>query len=101
MVRAPFHPILRRAHEFRLLSEQRFDDHLRVLERKADADGHHQRHVFQPPAPGARIQLALRHQVKRRDRAGGREEQGQVQVEHLEPALIEAHDNGGQQDDGE
>ena len=51
--------------------------------------------------PAARVELALRHQVKRRDRTGGREEQRQVKVEHLEPALIEAHDNGGQQDDGE
>src|SRR5581483_4569117 len=39
----------------------------------------------------------LRNQVEAGDGKSRGEEQGQVNVEHLEPALVEADDHGGQQ----
>ena len=47
------------------------------------------------------MEFALRHHVEGRDGAGGRQKQRQVQIEHLEPALIKANNHGRQKHHGE
>ncbi len=75
----------------------RFEHGLGVAHGKADAHGHHERHVEDRALPRLRIERALRRQIKTGNRAARRDEQRQVDEQHLEPALIEAHDHRGQQ----
>ena len=43
----------------------------------------------------------MRNQIEAGDGARGGEEERQVDDEHLQPALVEAHDHGGKQHGGE
>ena len=87
----------RRAHECRFYAEERFDDGLGVAHREADADSHHEGHVEDRALPRLRIQDALRRQIETGNRAAGRDEERQVDEQHLEPALVETHDHRGQE----
>src|SRR5690348_3943619 len=96
-----FDAILRRADEFGLLAENRFEDGDGVAHREADADGHDERHVEDCAIPRFRIEDAFGGEIETGDGASGRQKQREVNQEHLEPALIEADDHRGKQNHGE
>ena len=93
--------VFRRAHELRLNAEDGFEHRARIAHGNSDAHGQHKRHVEKGALPRLGIERALRGQIEAGNRAGGSQEQRQVDYQHLEPALVETHDHGRQQHGGE
>ena len=96
-----FNPELWGARKLSLLPHDSFDHRLRVAHGNTDACGHYERHVEECAPPRFWPQFPLRNQVKARNRARGRQKERQVYQQHLEPALLKAHDHHRQQHRGE
>src|SRR5208282_1314077 len=96
-----FDAVLGSAREGGLLAHQRFQHGNRIGDGQPDSQGHQQRQVEQRAQPAFRKQFLLRNQIEAGNRERRSQEQGQVDVEHLEPSLVEANYHGGQQQNRE
>ncbi len=86
-------PEFRRARELSLLPNDRFHHRLRVAHGNSDTGGHDERQIEEGAAPGVGAKLPLRHEIKTGNGTSGGEEERQIDEQHLEPALLEAHDH--------
>src|SRR6266850_5474799 len=96
----PFDIEFWRAREFALLSNDGFEDSLRVAHGNADAGGHDEWQVEKGAPPSLGAKLSLCDEIEAGNRARGREEERQVNEQHLEPALLKPHDHHRQQHGG-
>src|SRR5271165_6495126 len=90
-------PILGSAGKGALMANQRFKYSLAVGDGQPDSERHQGRQEQKRAIPGFREQFLLRYEVETRDGKRGRQEQGQVNIQHLEPSLVEADNHRRQQ----
>ena len=69
-----FQVVLWGAYKFSFLTDQCFHHRLAIVDGQTDARRHNERHVLYAAAPFSRIELALCHQVKTRNRTSGGQE---------------------------
>src|SRR6202521_1374104 len=89
----PFNIEFWRARKLALLPEDRFQDGLRVAHGNSDARGHDERQIEKRALPGLGAKLSLCNEIEAGDGARRGEEEWQIDEQHLEPALLEAHDH--------